>query len=80
MKMPAPHEGLPVASSNGIRLHLAENQREDYSMSKEWGGKERKNDQEGSKSFLLQETHCHENELIPQSSHCPSQQTIAFMD
>jgi hypothetical protein len=49
-------------------------------MSKEWGGKERKNDQEGSKSFLLQETHCHENELIPQRSHCPSQQTIAFMD
>jgi hypothetical protein len=75
MKMPAPGEGLPVASTHGIRIHLAEDQREDDSISKEWG-----RNQEGSKSFLLQETHCHENELMPQRSQYTSQQTTALMD
>jgi hypothetical protein len=75
MKMPVPGEGLPVASTHGIRIHLAEDQREDDSMSKEWG-----RNQEGSKSFLLQETHCHENELRSQRSQYTSQQTTALMD
>jgi hypothetical protein len=44
-------------------------------MSKEWG-----RNQEGSKSFLLQETHCHENELRSQRSQYTSQQTTALMD